>query len=177
MSEQKVCVVCSKPLKLPAGSDPRYVGDTSFVSECGHVIRTKQQSEVPTLNYVGESRPNPGNPKDLCCSICGALLVCLSCGNYRDERIAKLEIEVASLRQQRSQLTLLASSQEWTLAPDGMTAEQHAAAGGAFFDREGAVHLIGEREPDGEYWLWVVPNVFRQVVDAEVARESAHQAK
>ena len=90
--------------------------------------------------------------------------------------LAEQHAKIQSLKQQRAQLELLARNQEWTLAPDGMTADQHAAAGGAYFDREGVVHQIGEREPDGECWLWVVPNAFKQAIDSEVARESEHQA-
>lgn len=36
-------------------------------------------------HYISEIRPNPGNPSAATCSECGALLVCLSCGNHRDE--------------------------------------------------------------------------------------------
>lgn len=53
--------------------------------------------EGETVNYVGEVHPNPGNPTDASCSICGALLVCLSCGNHKDERIATLEQRVREL--------------------------------------------------------------------------------
>ena len=55
------------------------------------------------INYLSEVRPNPGNDgaSPQTCSICGALLVCLSCGNHRDEamdqaraRIAELELPI-----------------------------------------------------------------------------------
>jgi len=50
------------------------------------------------VNYVGEVRPNPGNKADACCEICGALLVCLSCGNHRDENFARLTADLALWR-------------------------------------------------------------------------------
>ena len=48
------------------------------------------------------SRPNPGNDgeKPQTCSICGALLVCLSCGNHRDEELQQARARIAELEQQ-----------------------------------------------------------------------------
>lgn len=43
------------------------------------------------VNYIGEVRPNPGNEQDAQCSICGAVLVCLSCGYHRDASVRVLE--------------------------------------------------------------------------------------
>jgi hypothetical protein len=37
-----------------------------------------------SVNHISEIRPNPGN-ESAACTICGALLVCLSCGNHRTE--------------------------------------------------------------------------------------------
>ena len=50
------------------------------------------------VNYVGEVRPNPGNKADACCEICGALLVCLSCGNHRTAVLNALQADVALWR-------------------------------------------------------------------------------
>ena len=51
------------------------------------------------INYLSEVRPNPGNDgeKPQTCSICGALLVCLSCGNHRDEAMDQARARIAEL--------------------------------------------------------------------------------
>ena len=53
------------------------------------------------INYLSEVRPNPGNDgeKPQTCSICGALLVCLSCGNHRDEAMDHARARIAELEQ------------------------------------------------------------------------------
>lgn len=48
---------------------------------------------------LDEIRPNPGNPKDATCSICGALLVCLSCGEHRDQAIEHARARIAELEE------------------------------------------------------------------------------
>lgn len=64
----------------------------------------QEQPEAGTVNYVAEVRPNPGNAAEVMCSICGAVLVCLACGNHRDERIARLEQHVKELEAERDTL-------------------------------------------------------------------------
>jgi hypothetical protein len=51
-----------------------------------------------SANFISEVRPNPGN-EFATCSICGAVLVCLSCGNHRDEATAHLAERVKELEQ------------------------------------------------------------------------------
>lgn len=45
----------------------------------------EQRSE----GMISEVRPNPGNEKGVQCELCGATLVCLSCGNHRPEATAE----------------------------------------------------------------------------------------
>lgn len=53
-------------------------------------------------NYISENRPNPGNDKAATCEICGAMLVCLSCGNHQHEAMSLIEgITRAAAREKR----------------------------------------------------------------------------
>jgi hypothetical protein len=54
-----------------------------------HMRSVPVASDVPaSAHYVSEVRPNPGN-EDACCTICGALLVCMSCGNHQAEALKR----------------------------------------------------------------------------------------
>jgi hypothetical protein len=62
---------------------------------------SKRQQPLGTSScHIDRDRSNPGN-ESATCSICGALLVCLSCGNHRDERFADLESQLASLKAEK----------------------------------------------------------------------------
>lgn len=82
------------------------------------------------------------------------------CGNCSTESslFAALKAERDSLAQQRAQLIAIAGNPNWILAPDGMTAEQHLAAGGQFADSKGAIHASMHEDTEGEMWMLVVPN-------------------
>ena len=66
--------------------------------------------------------------------------------------------QFAELLKQRDQLGKLARDPDWVAAPDDITPKQFAAQGGRYFDREGLIHGSAGGEPDGECYLWVLPN-------------------
>lgn len=43
-----------------------------------------QVNEHTQVAHLSEMLPNPGNEKGATCEVCGAVLVCLSCGNHRE---------------------------------------------------------------------------------------------
>ena len=92
-------------LTLPHGSIER-----ELLRECAYQLAiANERTPAPgaASAFVSEVRPNPGNEKEASCEICGATLVCLSCGNHRfdpapgttrEQAIAEVEAEIDLLR-------------------------------------------------------------------------------
>lgn len=62
------------------------------------------------INYVNDIRSNPGNEKAARCEICGAVLVCLSCGNHR---AAAFEDKYNALWRQLRRLIAAVNAKDW----------------------------------------------------------------
>ena len=73
------------------------------------------------------------------------------------EDYAALKASQQSLLKQRIQLNAIATNPDWILAPDGMTSDQHIAAGGRFIDLGGAVRDSIQSDKH-EMWMLVTPN-------------------
>ena len=124
--------------------------------------RTRMVAAAPFLQYAptapGAPLSNAERDQVVCISNTG-----VSAGTFHafDVVLAKRNTaepeRISALLKQRDQLDAIASNPDWILAPDGMTAEQHIAAGGRFADPRGVIHATMQGDKD-EMWLWVLPN-------------------
>lgn len=84
--------------------------------------------------------------------------------------------QIEQLHKERTQLDLLAQNPDWVSVAHSIDVAEFKAQGGKFFDREGVLHNV-DSVPEGEEYLWVLPNPWRSKYKAmKLERDALREA-